>query len=127
MMRYLVRLVCVLAGLVALPVGVSAQAGEEGTSSEPNLQEPAPRSEPAPEEPRCSSAGRDRSGCCASPPPTVDGYTLEETQLRVKRARIGLLSSAGAFLVGIPFLIAAGTRSRMPISSGAGCRSRGGL
>ncbi len=44
-------LVMVLAGLVALPFGASAQAGEEGATSEPSAQEPAPSSEPTPEEP----------------------------------------------------------------------------
>jgi hypothetical protein len=43
-------MVMVLAGLVALPLRASAQDGEEAATSEPNLQEPAPPSEPAPEE-----------------------------------------------------------------------------
>jgi len=49
-MRYLFGFLCVCA-LVALPLSVSAQAGEEGATSEPSAQEPAPSSEPTPEEP----------------------------------------------------------------------------
>ena len=49
-MRYLVGLGLVLA-LVAAPLSVSAQVGEEGATSEPSLQEPAPPSELAPKEP----------------------------------------------------------------------------
>jgi hypothetical protein len=81
---------------------VGAQsAGEAGTTSEPNLQEPAPSSEAAPEEPalqlKLDDAGVE---VVPSPPRTADGYTLEEMDLRVRRARIGLISSAGAFVVG---------------------------
>jgi O-antigen/teichoic acid export membrane protein len=37
----------------------------------------------------------------ASPPPrTPDGYTLGEMELRVKRARIGVITSAGVLVVG---------------------------
>ena len=38
-MRFVLAMV--LAGVAALPLSVSAQAGEEGATSEPNLQEPA--------------------------------------------------------------------------------------
>ena len=88
-MRFVLAMV--LAGLVASPLSVSAQAGEEATASEENLQEPAPPSEPAPEEPalqlKLDAAGVD---VVPSPPRTVDGYTLEEIELRIRRARIGL-------------------------------------
>jgi hypothetical protein len=98
-MRYLVGFVCVLAGLVALPQDASAQAGQEATTSEANLQEPASSSEPAPEEPalqlKIDSAGVE---VVPSPPPTVDEYTLEEMDLRVRRAGIGL-GFSGAVLV----------------------------
>ena len=74
-----VVLALVLAALVGFPQGVSAQAGEEGATSEPGLEEPAPSSEPAPEEPalqlKLDSAGVD---VAPSPPRTADGYTLEE-------------------------------------------------
>ncbi|MGB8221342.1 MAG: hypothetical protein WCF10_02090 [Polyangiales bacterium] len=46
-MRYLVRVAAVLAVLVVLPMSASAQAGEEGAISEPNLQEPAPSADEA--------------------------------------------------------------------------------
>jgi len=62
---------------------------------------PAPSAEPAPEEPalqlKLDDAGVEVT---PSPPRTVDGYTLEEMELRVKRAIIGIGSSALAFFVG---------------------------
>ncbi len=99
-MRYLVSFVFVLA-LVGSPLSVSAQAGEEDTTSEPNLEEPAPSSEPAPEEPALQLKLDDAGvGVTASPPRTADGYTLHEMELRVRRAKIGLWSTAGATVVG---------------------------
>ena len=99
-MRGLVGCVCVLA-LLASPLGVSAQDTEAGTTSEPNLQEPAPSSEAAPEEPalqlKLDDAGVE---VVPSPPRTFDGYTLEEMDVRVRRARIGLLSTMGVTLLG---------------------------
>jgi hypothetical protein len=111
-MRYLVGFVLALA-LAALPLSVCAQDAEEGTTAEPNAAEPAPSSEPAPEEPvppsepvpeepalqlKLDDAG---VGVVPSPPRTPDGYTLEEMELRVKRAKIGLGVSGGALLVGL--------------------------
>jgi hypothetical protein len=97
-MRCLFGFMCVLA-LAALPLSVSAQAGEEGT--EPSAEEPALPSEPALEEPalqlKLDDAGVE---VVPSPPRTADGYTLEEMDLRVKRARIGLLSTMGVSLLG---------------------------
>lgn len=82
-MRYLVGLMCVL-GLMALPQSASAQAGEEGTTPELKLREPAPSSEPAPEEPalqlKLDSAGIE---VVTSPPWTADRYMLQETKRRV--------------------------------------------
>jgi hypothetical protein len=90
-MRYLVGFVFVLAALVASPLSAGAQTGQEGTDSEPNLQEPAPSSEPAPEEPALQLQ-LDKSGVevVPSPPRTPDGYTLEEMDVRVRRAKIGV-------------------------------------
>jgi len=103
-MRYVVGFVFVLA-LAALPLSASAQDAEEGTTPEPSLQESAPSSEPAPEEPalqlKLDSAGVD---VVPYPPRTVDGYTLEEMDVRVRRAKIGLGSSAAAFFAGGMFL-----------------------
>ncbi len=97
-MRYLFGLLCVCA-LGVVPQSASAQAGEADTTSEPNLQEPS--SEPAPEEPalqlQLDDAGVD---VVPGPPRTADGYTLEEMELRVKRARIGVGVSVFAFLAG---------------------------
>ncbi len=44
-MRYLFGFLCVLA-LVASPLSVGAQAGQEGTSAEPNAEEPVQSTEP---------------------------------------------------------------------------------
>ncbi|MBW2190049.1 MAG: hypothetical protein JRG93_10765 [Deltaproteobacteria bacterium] len=81
---------------------VGAQsAGEAATTSEPNLQEPAPSHEPAPEQPALQLK-LDDAGVDVAPglPRTIDGYTLEEVELRVRRARIGLLSTTGVTVVG---------------------------
>jgi len=99
-MRYLFGFLCVCAlGVVPLPQSARAQAGQEGTTSEPNLREPS--SEPAPEEPglqlTVDAGGVD---VAPSPPRTADGYTLEEMDVRVRRAKIGIGSSAAAFFVG---------------------------
>ena len=99
-MRYLFRLLCVCVLGVA-PLRVSAQDAEEGTTSESNLQEPAPSSEFAPEEPalqlKLDAAGVE---VVPSTPRTVDGYTLEEMDVRVKRARAGLILSSFVMVVG---------------------------
>ena len=100
-MRYLFGFLFVCALVGTSPLSVSAQAGEEGATPEPNLQEPAPSSEPASEEPalqlKLDAAGVE---VAPSPPRTVNGYTLHETELRVKRAKIGLWSTAGVTVVG---------------------------
>jgi len=81
---------------------VGAQsAGDAATTPEPNLQEPAPSSEPASEAPALQiELTPTRVDVVPSPTRTVDGYTLEEMDLRVRRARIGLLSTTGAAVVG---------------------------
>jgi hypothetical protein len=96
---------CVLA-LAALPQSASAQAEESAEAPKQAVeQEPAPSSEPAPAEPalqlKLDDAGVE---VVPSPPRTFDGYTLEEMELRVKRARIGLITSAAVFPVGIALL-----------------------
>jgi hypothetical protein len=100
-MRYFFGFICVCTLGGTLPLSASAQDAEQGTTSEPNLQEPAPSSEPAPEEPalqlKLDSAGVE---VVPSPLRTVDGYTLEEMDVRVRRAKIGIGSSAAAFFVG---------------------------
>jgi hypothetical protein len=100
--RYLFGFLCVCALVGTSPLSASAQAGEEDATSEPNVQEPAPSSEPAPEEPalqlKVDSAGVE---VVPSPVRTTDGYTLEEMELRVRRAGIGLGVSGGVLLAGV--------------------------
>jgi hypothetical protein len=102
-------LVMVLAGLAALPLSASAQAGED----DPVSGEPSPSSEPAPEEPslqlRLDDAGVE---VVPSPPLTVDGYTLEEMEVRVRRAKIGLFSTAGVTGLGLVLFGVGVSRSR---------------
>lgn len=103
-MRYPIGFALVLA-LVGSPLGAGAQAEEEGATSEPNLQEPAPPSEAVPEEPALELK-LDTTGVDVAPSPlrTPDGYTLKEMEPRVRRAKIGLGSSASAFFAGGMFL-----------------------
>jgi hypothetical protein len=101
-------------GVVALSQSASAQTGEEGTSAEPNLvEEPGPSSEAALEEPALQLK-LDAAGVDATPSPlrTVDRYTLEEMELRVRRARIGLLSTTGVAVVGAALFGAGAARAR---------------
>jgi hypothetical protein len=95
-MRYLVSFVFVLA-LVGSPLSASAQDNEAGTTSQPALQLVALES----------------TGVVFTliPSPIVDGYTLEEMQLRVKRARIGLSASAGSMVLGTVLAVAAGAQT----------------
>jgi hypothetical protein len=111
--RYLVGFVFVLA-LVASPVSVSAQAEEsEEAPKQAVEQEPTPSSEPAPEEPEPSTEPGpeepalqlklDDAGVevVPSPPRTFDGYTLEEMELRVKKARRGLIGTSVILGLGV--------------------------
>jgi hypothetical protein len=99
-------MVMVLAALVALPLSASGQASEAGTTPEPNLEEPAPSAEPAPEEPALQLK-LDAAGVEVTPSPsrTKDGYTLEEMELRVKRAKMGLLAPAALIVAGVPLWV----------------------
>ncbi len=95
-------LAIVLAGLATFSLSASAQAEEEAATSEPNLQEPAPSSEPATEEPALQLKLDDTGvGVTPSPPGTADGYTLEEMDVRVRRARIGVGVSVIAMTGGL--------------------------
>ena len=87
-MRHVLGFLCVCALVGTLPQSASAQ--EEVVSSEPASEEPALQL-------KLDSAGVE---AVPSAPRTVDGYTLEEMDLRVRRARIGLLSTMGAVLLG---------------------------
>ena len=113
-MRFVLAMV--LAGLMALPLSVSAQAGEEGATPEPRAEEAALSPEPAPEEPATPvepapeepalQLKLDDAGVEVAPTPlrTPDGYTLEEMDVRVRRAKIGLGSSAAALFAGGRFV-----------------------
>ena len=106
-MRYLIGFVLLL---VASPLSASAQVDQGGATSEPNLQEPAPSSEPAPEEPalqlQLDDAGVE---VVPTPPRTPDGYTLEEVELlRVKRAEIGRTVSVGVVGAGSVMVLVGG-------------------
>ncbi len=82
-MRYLVGLIFAVA-LVAAPLSVSAQDGE-----------------PAPEEPALQLHLDDVGlEVAPMPPRTVDGYALEEMEVRVRRAKIGLGVSVFSLVVG---------------------------
>lgn len=77
-----------LAGLGTLAQNASAQQKEVSSESAPD--EPALQL-------KLDSAGVE---AVPSAPRTVHGYTLEEMELRVKRAKIGLWSTAGATVLG---------------------------
>jgi hypothetical protein len=109
-MRYVVGFVLALA-LVASPLSVSAKIGDDGAAPEPNVEEPTPSSEPAPEEPalqlELDSAGVD---VVSSPPRTADGYLVvsdeemklrERTESAVARHRGGLIASSVVLALGI--------------------------
>jgi len=93
-MRYLFGFVLLLA-LVTSPLGVSAQTAGEVSASEPAPEEPA------------LQLKLDAAGVEVTPSPsrTEDGYTLEEMELRLKRAKMGLLAPAALIVAGMPLLM----------------------
>jgi hypothetical protein len=97
-------LAMVLAGLVGLPLSASAQDAEE--SPVQSLEEPASPPEPAPEEPalqlKLDDAGVE---VAPSPPQTFGGYTLEELELRKRRAAFGLIAPAALIIAGVPLIV----------------------
>jgi hypothetical protein len=102
-------MVMVLAALLALPLRTGAQTAEEAATAEPGVQESAPSSEPAPEEPALQLKVDDAGVEVAPgyPPRTADGYTLEQMEVRVKRARIGLGVSVFATVAGAGMALSA--------------------
>ena len=114
-MRYLFGFLCVCA-LGVVPLSASAQGGEEGATFEQNLQEPAPE-EPALQL-KLDDAGVE---VVPSPPRTADGYTLEEMDVRVRRARLGLGFSAVATTVVGPLLIFVGAAASFGSCSSEPC------
>ena len=105
-MRYFVGFVCVLA-LAAVPRSVSAQQKEEGAIPEPDQQDPTPSAEPAPEEPALEmNLGADGVEVAPSyPQRTDDGYTREEMEVRVRRAKGGCGGTAGVLALGVGLVI----------------------
>ena len=95
-----------LFGIAALPLSVSAQPAEEDSLSSWQVDEGTSLEQSAPEEPALQLELDDAGvGVVPPPPRTLDGYTLEEMELRVKRARIGLGVSAGVFALGLAMFI----------------------
>ncbi len=94
----LVGSVCVLTGLLASPTSASAQAGDEGGS---RLERWHPEAFVDPTAPALQlelpPAGFDVEPIS---PRTVDGYTRDEVELRVRRAKIGVGLSAVALAAG---------------------------
>lgn len=103
-------MVMVLAGLTALPLSVSAQVGEEGTSSEPTGEETV--SEPVPEEPalqlELDATGVEVSPLAAS---VAAARTRAEMERRVQAARIGVGVSAVPLVLGAVIAGVAGAAS----------------
>lgn len=110
-------LVMVLAGLVALPQSVSAQASEQGEASGPDVVEGVPTPEAAPEEPEPSTEPTPEESALQlklddagvevvpSPPRTFNGYTLEQLELRKRRAALGLIAPAVVTAAGVALLV----------------------
>jgi len=100
-------LAMVLGGLVGFPLSVSAQPAEEDSLSSWQVDEGASLEQPAPEEPALQLKLDDTGvGVVPSPWRTPDGYTPEEMELRVKRAKIGLGVSGGVLGAGMVLLVA---------------------
>jgi len=104
-MRYLVGFVCVLAALVAVPQSASSQGAEEGTTSEPTLDEFAPSSEASPEKPWLRIELTPTAWLRIELTPTgvelvPSPRRIEKVDPRVLRARNGLLGMMGLFFLG---------------------------
>ena len=99
------RDVAVLLALMAAPLGVSAQAGDETEHWEPKLQDSAPCPEPQGEQPALKLELDDAGvGVLADTPQTPDGHTLERMRRRVRNMEVGLGISILSVLVGGVFL-----------------------
>jgi hypothetical protein len=115
-------MVMVLAALAALPQSASAQAGEEGTTPEPNLQEPTPSAEPSSKEGGLSPRVRKRTRQQWDP----NVYDVQPTSKRKTRSRPGLGPGIGlgvslAALGGGIAMVAIGTSELICISFGDPC------
>ena len=128
-MRYLVGFVCVMA-LVALPQSASAQADEEGATSEPNLEEPALSDHSPGDEGGLSPRLRKRTqrnwdpsayDARGDPRPSIQYTSAPQKTARPKLAPgIGLGVSI-ASLVGGLAMMSVGVSQRICISFGEPC------
>ena len=98
-MRYSIGRISLLAGLLALPLGASAQADAEQGAS--RLERWHPEAFVDPEKPvlQLDLHATDVE-VALSEPRTVDGYTLEDMNARVERTRIGVAVSTVVFVAG---------------------------
>ena len=98
-MRYSIGRISLLAGLLALPLGASAQANAEQGAS--RLERWHPGAFVDPEKPvlQLDLHATDLE-VAPSEPRTVDGYTLEDMNARVERTRIGVAVSTVVFVAG---------------------------
>lgn len=78
---------------------LEAPPGEVAPSSEDSTSPQTPREELPPPGP--SWTGYVRPGG----PILIDGYTMSEVDLRIRRARIGLFASTGAFAAGLALVV----------------------
>ncbi|MBW2161047.1 MAG: hypothetical protein JRH14_13995 [Deltaproteobacteria bacterium] len=107
-------LAMVLAGLVALPLSVSAQAVEEGATSKPSAEESTPSAEPAPEEPALQLK-LDDAGVEVVP----SGYVEMKLRQRASKARTWLIATGVVTAIGVPLLAVGLTYDRrQPPSEG---------
>jgi hypothetical protein len=98
-MRCLAGFVYLLAGLLALPLVASAETGEEESTSAVERWHPEAFADP---DKPALQLELDSTGLEVTPsgPRTVDGYTLEEMDRRVRRAQNGVGFSVVALGVG---------------------------
>lgn len=98
-MRYSIGRISLIAGLLALPLGASAQAEAEQGVSRLERWHPEAFVDPENRVLRLDLHSADVE-VAPSGPRTVDGYTLEDMNSRVRRARIGIGISSVAFAGG---------------------------
>ena len=135
-MRYRIGFMFVLVGLVALPLSASAQVGEEGATSEPNLQEPAPSSDPISEEPALQLELDDDSvKLSASSVWEEEQYMREVAEPRASKARAWLIATGVLTAIGVTLVAVGATYDRRQPPSedfdldltGAGLATVGGI
>jgi hypothetical protein len=136
-MRYsLILLAAVLAGLGTLPQSASGQGGGEGATSEPNLEEPAPSSEPASEAPALQIELDDDSVKLSASSVWADERHMREVvEPRARKARAWLIATGVVTAIGVTLLAVGLTYDRRQPPSegfdldftGAGLAAAGGI